>query len=150
MKKARISVFCYIKFGYFEKATLFFKSPTLLIFAVTKYFFLEKSGRFVWNFVAFSQYLNFINKYIILNINDTKITGETVIPIPGNKLMSLKNYTSNWCYQKRRRLSVPPILVSTQAKNPTIYNMIRCFAGLLGQTTCRPRVWCSKHYFFII
>ena len=66
--------------------------------------------------MAFSQYLKSINKYIILIINDTKITGQTVILIPGNKLMSLKNYTSNWCYQKRRRLSVPPILVSTQAQ----------------------------------
>ena len=35
--------------------------------------------------------------------------------------------------------------------NPSIYNIIvRWFAGSLGQMTCRPSVWCSKHYFFII
>ena len=33
-------------------------------------------------------------------------------------------------------------------KNPTIYNIIRWFAGLLGQMTRWPSVWCSKHYFF--
>ena len=33
--------------------------------------------------------------------------------------------------------------------NPSIYNIIvRWFAGSLGQMTCRPSVWCSKHYFF--
>ena len=64
--------------------------------------------------------LELFNIGIHSDINDTKIKGQTVILIPGNKLMSLKNYTSNWCYQKRRRLSVPPILVSTQAKpSPT-------------------------------
>ena len=34
--------------------------------------------------------------------------------------------------------------------NPTIYNIIRWFAGLLGRMTRGPSVWCSKHYFFII
>ena len=31
---------------------------------------------------------------------------------------------------------------------PTIYN-IRWFPGSLRQMTCRPSVWCSKHYFFL-
>ena len=33
-------------------------------------------------------------------------------------------------------------------KNPTIYNIIRWFAGLLGQMTQRPGVWCSNYYSF--
>ena len=32
--------------------------------------------------------------------------------------------------------------------DPTIYNIIRWFAGSLGQMTCRQSVWCSKCYFF--
>ena len=31
--------------------------------------------------------------------------------------------------------------------NPTIYNIICWFSGLLGQMTPRSRVWCSKHFF---
>ena len=34
--------------------------------------------------------------------------------------------------------------------NRSIFNMIRWLAGSLKQTTQRPIVWCSKHYFFII
>ena len=34
--------------------------------------------------------------------------------------------------------------------NPTIYNIIRWFAGLLGQMTHRPSIWCSKYLFFFI
>ena len=34
--------------------------------------------------------------------------------------------------------------------NPTIYNIIRWFAGLMGQTTRWPSVWRSKYFFFII
>ena len=34
--------------------------------------------------------------------------------------------------------------------NPTIYNIICWFAGLMGQMTRRPCVWHSKYYFFII
>ena len=34
--------------------------------------------------------------------------------------------------------------------NPTIYNMIRMVAGLLGQMTRWPSVWLSKYFFFII
>ena len=32
--------------------------------------------------------------------------------------------------------------------NPSIYNIIRWFAGPMGQTTRQPSVWCSKYYFF--
>ena len=32
--------------------------------------------------------------------------------------------------------------------NPTIYNIIRWFAGPMGLTTRQTRVWCFKHYFF--
>ena len=28
--------------------------------------------------------------------------------------------------------------------------LIRWFAGPMGQTTCQPSVWCSKYYFFFI
>ena len=33
-------------------------------------------------------------------------------------------------------------------KNLSIYNIIRWFAGPMGQTTRWPSVWCSKYYFF--
>ena len=33
---------------------------------------------------------------------------------------------------------------------PSIYNIIRWFAGTMGQTTRGPSVWCSKCYFFLI
>ena len=33
-------------------------------------------------------------------------------------------------------------------RNPSIFNIIRWCAGLLGQTTHRPSLWCSKYYFF--
>ena len=33
-------------------------------------------------------------------------------------------------------------------KNPSIYKLIRWFAGPMGQTTRQPSVWCSKYYFF--
>jgi hypothetical protein len=32
--------------------------------------------------------------------------------------------------------------------NPSVYNIIHWLAGPMGQTTCRPNIWCSKHYFF--
>ena len=32
--------------------------------------------------------------------------------------------------------------------NSSIYNIMRWFAGMLGQKTHLPNVWCSKHYFF--
>ena len=32
--------------------------------------------------------------------------------------------------------------------NPSIYNIIRWVAWTMGQTNCRPSVWCSKYYFF--
>ena len=35
-----------------------------------------------------------------------------------------------------------------QTRNPSIYNIICWFAGPMGQTTRRPRFWCSKYYFF--
>ena len=31
----------------------------------------------------------------------------------------------------------------------SIYNVIRWFARMMGQTTYRPSVWCSKNFFFI-
>ena len=37
---------------------------------------------------------------------------------------------------------------SVGSKNPTIYNIIRWFAGPMGQTTRRPSIWCSKYYLF--
>ena len=33
--------------------------------------------------------------------------------------------------------------------NPTIFNIIRWFAGSPGQMTRRPSIWCSKYHFFI-
>ena len=36
------------------------------------------------------------------------------------------------------------------SKNPTIYNMIRWFAGLMGQMTRRPSVVTFQVFFFII
>ena len=42
------------------------------------------------------------------------------------------------------RLAIVLLLLSW---NPTIYNIIRWFAGLLGAMTCGPSVWCSKHNF---
>ena len=33
--------------------------------------------------------------------------------------------------------------------NPSIYNIIRWFAGPMGQTNRRPSVWCSKYFFSI-
>ena len=40
--------------------------------------------------------------------------------------------------------------VDSPTKNPTIYNIIRWFAGPMGQTTRRPSVWYSKYFFFTI
>ena len=42
------------------------------------------------------------------------------------------------------------IQISTHSNfwNPSIYNKIRWFAGLMGQTIRRPCVWCPKYYFF--
>ena len=37
-----------------------------------------------------------------------------------------------------------------QTRNPSIYNIIRWFAGTPGQKTHCPSVWCSKQYFFFI
>ena len=39
--------------------------------------------------------------------------------------------------------------VSTKSKNPTIYNIIRWFAGLLGQMTRRPNIWWFFFYNFL-
>ena len=38
--------------------------------------------------------------------------------------------------------------VRSSTINPSIYNIIRWFAGTPGQKTHQPSVWCSKHYFF--
>ena len=37
-----------------------------------------------------------------------------------------------------------------QTRNQAIFNTIRWVNGSMGQTTHRPRVWCSKYYFFFI
>ena len=34
--------------------------------------------------------------------------------------------------------------------NPSIYNLIRWFAGPMGQMNRQPSVWCSKNFFFIV
>ena len=36
------------------------------------------------------------------------------------------------------------------ARNPSIYNILRWVAWTMGQMNHRPRVWCSKYYFFIL
>ena len=33
--------------------------------------------------------------------------------------------------------------------NPSIYNILRWVAWMMGQANCRPRVWCSKYYLFL-
>ena len=38
--------------------------------------------------------------------------------------------------------------VMNRSRNPTICNIIRWFAGHMGQMTHQPSIWCSKHYFF--
>ena len=38
--------------------------------------------------------------------------------------------------------------IGWQNKNPTIYNIMRWFAGPMGQTTRQPSVWRSKYFFF--
>ena len=40
------------------------------------------------------------------------------------------------------------IIVSAWLRNSSIYNIIRWFAGMPGQTNHQPSVWCSKHYLF--
>ena len=40
--------------------------------------------------------------------------------------------------------------VKKRTKNPSIYNTLRWVAWTMGQTNRRPRVWCSKYYFFIL
>ena len=40
--------------------------------------------------------------------------------------------------------------VSFLSWNPSIYNILRWVAWTMGQTNCRPRVWTSKYFFFII
>ena len=52
--------------------------------------------------------------------------------------------------QSGRAFFAEPFSSAFKSKNPTIYNIIRWFAGSLGEMTDRPSVWCSKHYFFII
>ena len=42
------------------------------------------------------------------------------------------------------------MLQTWKIKNPTIYNIIRWFAGSLGQMTRQPSVWCSKYYLFFL
>ena len=37
---------------------------------------------------------------------------------------------------------------SATTLNPTIFNIIHWVAGLLGQMTHWPSIWCSKHYIF--
>ena len=36
----------------------------------------------------------------------------------------------------------------SRTRNPSIYNIIRWFAGQMWQTTLQPCVWCSKNYSF--
>ena len=36
----------------------------------------------------------------------------------------------------------------TQTWNPSIYNIIRWVAWMMGQTNCPPSVWCSKYYYY--
>ena len=42
-----------------------------------------------------------------------------------------------------------PSLASTLFWSLSIFNIIRWFAGLVGRSSQRPSVWCSKYYFFI-
>ena len=41
-------------------------------------------------------------------------------------------------------------LIRDWFRNTSIYNIIRSFAGPMGQTTCPASVWRSKYFFFII
>ena len=43
---------------------------------------------------------------------------------------------------------LPKYLKSIDCRNPSIYNILRCVAWMMGQTNRQPRVWCSKYYFF--
>ena len=40
------------------------------------------------------------------------------------------------------------VLPQSSIWNPSIYNIIRWVAWIMGQTNRRPSVWCSKYYFF--
>ena len=46
--------------------------------------------------------------------------------------------------------STPNFYKSVNPINPSIYNIIRWFVRWIGQTTSRPSVWRSKHYFFFL
>ena len=50
-----------------------------------------------------------------------------------------------------RKGTIQSLLCQTEGtKNPTIFNIIRWVAGLLGRSSHWPSVWCSKYFFFII
>ena len=59
------------------------------------------------------------------------------------------------CVTKGRFLQIESLWLKNRAscdqsgktKNPSIYNVLRWVAWTMGQTNCRPSIWCSKYYF---
>ena len=47
----------------------------------------------------------------------------------------------------RKKMKVFAIHCARFIWNPTIFNIIRWFAGSMGQMTRRPSIWCSKYYY---
>ena len=65
--------------------------------------------------------------------------------------MPIYYWSSNKFLQANNCLIIKMILFISlipQFWNPSIYNIIRWFAGPMGQTTHQPSIWCSKYYFF--
>ena len=73
------------------------------------------------------------------------------------QFMNAQNKTFTWlnkCSESSPDYYLPVVLMAVinciltliSYKNPSIYNIIRWFAGPMGQTTRRSSVWCSKYY----
>ena len=63
--------------------------------------------------------------------------------------MAKQTTKQKYLHPKCIQLEISMLWCSKEIWNPTIYNMIRWFAGPMWQTIRRPSVWRSK-YFFII
>ena len=63
-------------------------------------------------------------------------------------LITIKNQLSIWEYCTTLKCRFNSRHPSFRSWNPTIFNNIRLVAGSMRQTTHRPSIWCSKHYFF--
>ena len=101
-------------------------------------------------------YRDWWNKRNSLTSIHKGICKKAIITLQFLKIIDCYHRIRLFCYLYPAKIGLSRILTSwfaevvfkvSMTKNPSIYNLIRWFAGPMGQTTHWPSVWCYKYYF---